>query len=114
MKEMQIIGNVGKDPVQKATQDGKTFVTFSVAINIPTKSKEKKTQWVEIACDSEKEGLYNLISNHVKVGDKILCRGFPSPYGYVDKENQVVVNERIFPNQIELLSSKKSDDSDAV
>lgn len=53
--KLTIVGNMGKNPETKATQSGKTFVTFPVAYTEYTKKQnsdgfDEKTTWFDCVC----------------------------------------------------------------
>lgn len=103
-------GNVGKAPTQRANNAGETFVTFSLGVSIGTK-QNPKTNWVEISCNGK---LAEVAAKYIVVGSKILVEGFPTANAYINKENKAVGTLRISANNIEFLSSNKSEHTQEV
>ena len=78
LNKVILIGNVGKDPEIRTTQDGKEIATFVLATSESwkdkaTSEKKEKTQWHRIVIFSE--GLVNIVKNYVKKGSKLFIEG---------------------------------------
>ena len=66
-----LIGNLGKDPEVRTTQDGKKIVTFPIATSETWKDKQsgerkEKTEWHRITIFND--GLAEIAEQHVKNG----------------------------------------------
>lgn len=73
-----IVGNVGKDPEIRSTQNGKQIANLSIATSESWKDKatgqrKEKTEWHKVSVFNE--GLVTLIKNYVKKGDKLYIEG---------------------------------------
>lgn len=73
-----LIGNVGKDPEIRSTQDGREIANLSIATSEKWKDKntgerKEKTEWHRVVCFSE--GLVNVIKKYVKKGSKLYIEG---------------------------------------
>lgn len=108
MKKIIVTGNVGRDPEQRTTTTGDSFVVFSLAVSSGTKAKPK-TDWLKISCSSEH--LINLAMQYIKKGSKLLIEGTPSVNAYINKENKAVGTLRVLANTIEFIGGKKEDDT---
>ena len=78
LNKVILIGNVGKDPEIRTTQDGKEIATFVLATSESwkdkaTSEKKEKTEWHRIVIFSE--GLVNVVKNYVKKGSKLFIEG---------------------------------------
>lgn len=76
LNQCNFIGNVGKDPEIRSTQDGKEIASLSLGVTETWKKdgqKQQRTEWVKIVVFSE--GLVNLIKSYVKKGDKLYISG---------------------------------------
>ena len=78
LNKVTLIGNLGKDPEIRTTNDGKEIASFSVATSDSWKDKvtgEKKerTEWHRIAVFNE--GLVGVIKNYVQKGSKVYIEG---------------------------------------
>lgn len=78
LNKVTIIGNVGKDPEVRSTQDGREVASFSVATSESWKDKnsgEKKerTEWHRVVVFSQP--LINLIKSYIHKGSKLYVEG---------------------------------------
>ena len=73
-----LIGNLGRDPEMRRTQDGRAIANFSIATSESWRDKNsgerrEKTEWHRIVCFSE--GLNRVIEQYVKKGSKVYIEG---------------------------------------
>jgi single-strand DNA-binding protein len=73
-----LVGNVGKDPEVRHTQDGKPIVSFSVATSEnwrdkATGEKREKTEWHRVVIFNE--GLAKVAEQYVKKGTSLYIEG---------------------------------------
>jgi single-strand DNA-binding protein len=73
-----LVGNVGKDPEIRTTQDGKEIANLILATSETWKDratgeKREKTEWHRIVIFSE--GLVSIVKNYVKKGAKLFIEG---------------------------------------
>ena len=73
-----LVGNVGKDPEIRSTQDGKEIASFPLATSDSWRDKnsgerKEKTEWHRISIFNE--GLVNVVKNYVKKGSKLYIEG---------------------------------------
>ena len=73
-----LIGNLGRDPEIRRTQDGRAIANFSIATSESWRDKntgerKEKTEWHRIVCFSE--GLNRVIEQYVKKGTKVYVEG---------------------------------------
>jgi single-strand DNA-binding protein len=115
-----IIGNVGKDPEIRATQDGRKIASLSVATSESWKDKntgEKKesTEWHRVSVFNE--GLVKVIEQYVTKGTKIMIEGQIKTRKWMDKDGlekyttEIVIQN--FGGQMILLGGKPSGGSAA-
>lgn len=84
-----LIGNVGKDPEIRSTQDGRQIANFTMATTETwrdrmTGEKRDKTEWHNIVIFSE--GLTKVVQNYVKKGSKLYIEGQLQTRKWQDKE----------------------------
>jgi len=110
-----IIGNVGKDPEIRATQDGREIASLTVATSESWKDKntgEKKesTEWHRVVVFNE--GLVKVIKQYVTKGTKIMIEGQIKTRKWVNKDGQDQYSTEIvlqnFGGQLILLGGKPS------
>lgn len=84
-----LVGNLGKDPVIRRTQDGKPVASFSVATSDTWKDKNtgekrEKTEWHNVVVFNE--GLCRVIEQYVKKGSKVYIEGQLQTRKWQDKD----------------------------
>ena len=82
-----LIGNVGKDPEIRTTQDGKEIASITLATSESWKDKmsgerKERTEWHRIVVFAD--GLVNIIKNYVKKGSKLYIEGSLQTRKWVD------------------------------
>lgn len=78
LNKVILIGNVGRDPEIRTTNDGKEIVSFSIATSESWKDRgtgerKERTEWHRITVFNE--GLVNVIKNYVQKGSKLYIEG---------------------------------------
>lgn len=115
LNKVILIGNLGKDPEIRTTNDGKEIASFSVATSDSWKDKmtgEKKerTEWHRVVVFSE--GLVGVIKNYVQKGSKIYLEGALQTRKWTDSTgNEKYTTEVVlqgFGSTLILLDSKDS------
>ena len=95
MNIVTLLGNIGKDPETRYTQNGMAVTNFSLATNEVVKG-EKKTQWHRcVAFDKTAE----LIGQYVRKGSTLGVEGKIS-YGSYEKEGVTHYTTDIIVNRI--------------
>jgi single-strand DNA-binding protein len=89
LNKVLLIGNVGKDPEIRTTQDGKEIASLVLATSETwrdkaTGEKREKTEWHRVVIFSE--GLVNVVKNYVKKGSKLFLEGSLQTRKWTDKE----------------------------
>ena len=84
-----LLGNIGKDPDIRVTQNGSKLASFSIATSKRWKNKEsqkykEKTEWHKIVVFSN--GLVDIIEKYVKKGSKIYVEGELQTRKWQDKD----------------------------
>lgn len=116
LNKATLIGNVGKDPEIRTTQDGKEIANFSLATSERWKSKDgekrEKTEWHKIVVYNP--GLVKVIKSYVKKGSKLYIEGAIQTRKWTDKEGveryQTEITMQSFDGVIKLLDSKPVDE----
>ncbi len=78
LNKVQLIGNLGKDPEIRSTQDGREIANLTIATSESWKDKmsgekKEKTEWHRVVIFNE--GLVNVVKNYVKKGSKLYIEG---------------------------------------
>lgn len=84
-----LIGNVGKDPEVRRTQDGRPIVNLSIATSESWRDKssgerKEKTEWHRVVIFSE--GLCRIAEQYVKKGSKVYLEGQLQTRKWADKD----------------------------
>jgi single-strand DNA-binding protein len=87
VNKVTLIGNVGRDPEIRSTQDGREIATVTLATSDSWRDKatgerKEKTEWHKVVVFSE--GLVNIIKNYVKKGSKLYIEGSLQTRKWVD------------------------------
>lgn len=78
LNQVQIIGNLGRDPESRSFQNGGKVVNLNVAVSEKWKDKnsgeqKERTEWVTVAIFGE--GLANVAERYLKKGSKVFVQG---------------------------------------
>ena len=82
-----LVGNLGRDPEIRSTQDGTKIASFSIATSESWKDKQsgerkERTEWHRIVIFAD--GLVNIVKNYVKKGSKLYIEGSLQTRKWVD------------------------------
>jgi len=107
MINLQVIGNLGKDPELRYLPDGQPVARFSIASNRQWKDaagkKYSETLWVEVSAFGK---LAEVCAQHLKKGRQIFVTGRPSIHLYQAKTGEPAASLRITAASIEFLGGK--------
>ena len=89
LNKVMLIGNVGKDPEIRRTQDGKAIANLSLATSESWKDKatgerKEKTEWHRVSCFND--GITKVIEAYVRKGSKIYIEGALQTRKWTDKD----------------------------
>ena len=110
-----LVGNVGKDPEIRRTQDGKAIANFSIATSETWRDKnsgEKKerTEWHRIAVFNE--ALCKVVEQYVKKGSKLYIEGQLQTRKWTDQSGVEKYTTEIvlqnYSSQLTMLDSRAS------
>jgi len=87
INKVTLVGNVGRDPEIRTTQDGKEIATITLATSESWKDRisgerKERTEWHKIVVFAD--GLVNIIKNYVKKGSKLYVEGALQTRKWVD------------------------------
>lgn len=99
MKQMQIIGNIGRDPQLVTRTNGKDYLTFSVAVTIPN-----GTEWYGVCAPNLEK-----IRPYLTKGRMVFIQGTPRFSVYKE-----MVDVTIFADSVQLCGGGNRDDAAAV
>ncbi len=87
LNKVMLIGNVGRDPEIRSTQDGREIANLSIATSESWKDKntgerKEKTEWHRVVIFNE--GLVKVVKQYVHKGDKVFVEGTLQTRKWVD------------------------------
>ncbi|RZI47696.1 single-stranded DNA-binding protein [Rickettsiales endosymbiont of Peranema trichophorum] len=90
LNKVVLIGNVGKDPEVRTTQDGKEIVSFSLATSEAWKDKasgerRERTEWHRVVIFSPP--LVTIAKNYIHKGSKVYLEGVLQTRKWVDQSS---------------------------
>lgn len=115
LNKVVLIGNVGRDPEIRQTNDGKEIATFSLATSETWKDKatgekKEKTEWHRIVIFND--GLVNVVKSYIKKGSKLYIEGALQTRKWMDSSNQERYTTEVvlqgFSSQLIMLDAKGS------
>lgn len=91
LNKVCLIGNLGKDPEIRSTQDGREIASLSVATAESWKDKgtgerREKTEWHRVVIFGE--GLVRVAKDYLKKGAKVYLEGSLQTRKWTDKDGQ--------------------------
>jgi single-strand DNA-binding protein len=108
-----LVGNLGKDPVVRATNDGSKIVSFSLATSETWRDKasgerKEKTEWHNIVIFNENVG--KIAEQYLRKGSKVFVEGQMQTRKWTDKDNQEKYTTEVvigrFKGELTLLDSR--------
>lgn len=102
MKKLSIIGTVGKDPIIKKNKNNGSYIMISIAVNYKDNG-EQKTDWIDVYFN---EKMADNILKYVFKGSKLYVEGSPVLSCYNNKNNEHIIQIKIFASQYYFFSNK--------
>lgn len=103
MNKTVIIGNLGQDAQVRQTQDGKSFLSFSVAVS-EKRGDQSQTTW--FSCSAWGERFVNgRLVEFLKSGTKVYIEGKYAPSIFSRQDGSMDISHNLMVNQVELLSA---------
>ena len=111
-----LIGNLGKDPEIRNTQDGREIANITIATSENWKDKntgerKEKTEWHRVVIFNE--NLVKVVKNYLKKGAKVYIEGALQTRKYTDKDGAEKYSTEIvlqgFNGQLTMLDGKRDD-----
>lgn len=110
LNKVTLIGNLGKDPEIRSTQDGRELASFSIATTESWKDKKtgekiSKSEWHNVTAFGAVVGV---IKNYIKKGSKLYIEGKLETNKYTDKNGVEKYTTKIILQKLLMLGSKNS------
>ena len=111
MQKLTIIGNLGRKPEERFTQNGKKVISFTVAVRV---SKDK-TQWYDIPIWEDKIPQFEGMMRYLDKGSRICIVGdLGIPETYQGKDGETKIRMRINPDSLNFVGSAEKNDGPSV
>ena len=86
-----LVGNLGRDPEVRSTQDGREIANLAIATSESWKDRntgerKEKTEWHRVVVFNE--GLVNVVKNYLKKGAKVYIEGQLQTRKWTDQSGQ--------------------------
>jgi single-strand DNA-binding protein len=86
-----LVGNLGRDPEIRSTQDGRRIANFSLATSETWRDKasgerREKTEWHRVVVFND--GLVGVVERYLKKGSKVYVEGALQTRKWTDNQNQ--------------------------
>lgn len=108
MLEIQLIGNLGKDPEARYTESGTLVCNFNVAASVPKAGGKEETTWVEVtAWDKLAETCHQYLTK----GARVFVRGTPRVETFTRKNGEAGAALKVTAQTVQFLSSKATSPS---
>lgn len=109
VNNVQILGNVGKDPEVRYNPSGTAFCTLSVATTRNWKNKEtgerqEETEWHRVLFNDR---LAEIVGEYVKKGKQIYVVGRLKTRKWQDKEGRDTYTTEIIASEMQLLGGRE-------
>lgn len=120
LNKVMLIGNLGKDPEVRQTQDGQKIVNFTLATNEVWKDKatgerRDKTEWHRVVVFNEK--LADVCEKFVKKGTKVYLEGQIQTRKWTDAQGQERITTEVvlprFRGELSIISTAGSSNGSA-
>lgn len=118
LNKVILIGNLGKDPEIRSTNDGREIASFSVATSEGwndkvTGERKEKTEWHRVVVF--KEGVVGIVKSYVKKGTKLYIEGQLQTRKWTDSAGQEKYTTEVvlqgFNSNLILLDNKSTGDN---
>ncbi len=102
MAQIQLIGNVGKEPEMNYSGNGVAITKFSLAVTKKQGDKEVTTWYNCVAW----RGIAETLNQHVKKGQQLFVQGDLAPREYTTRENQQRMALDVTVEKFQFIGSK--------
>ncbi len=118
LNQVQLIGNVGKDPEIRNTQAGKKIASLTIATSETwndraSGERKERTEWHRVVCMND--ALAGVVERYVKKGSKLFVSGQLQTRKWTDQSGQDRYSTEVilsgFDSKLIMLDSKSSGDN---
>ncbi|MBM4438548.1 MAG: single-stranded DNA-binding protein [Actinobacteria bacterium] len=106
LNKVQIIGNLGRDPELRFTQDGTPWATFTVAVNSVTGGRDREqreiTEWFRVVLWRQ---LAEVANEYLRKGSRVYIEGRLQTREWQDREGKARTTTEIIGRDMLMLSA---------
>ena len=103
MAQIQLLGNLGRDPEMNYTPDGTAVCKFSIAVSKKVKDKEETT-WYNVTAW---RNLAEMLSTHLKKGQQVFVQGDLSVRQYTTKDGRNGTSLEVIVDKFQFVGRKE-------
>ena len=113
-QQTMIIGNLGKDPEMRYTQDGTPVTDFTVAVSRRHKDRngqmQEETTWFKVTCWRE---LAQTVYQYLKKGRQVMVIGDIKASAYIGQDGQPRVSLELTAREVKFLGNREDGGANA-
>lgn len=106
--QIQLIGNLGTDPVMRYTPEGIAVTDFRLAVNYKS-SREESVEWFTVTCWNN---LAESVNQYLEKGRQIFVQGRLRSKTYEANDGSTRFTVEVIANNVQFLGRPESGDSD--
>jgi single-strand DNA-binding protein len=115
-----LVGNLGRDPEVRATQDGRELANLAIATSESWKDRnsgerKERTEWHRVVIFNE--GLVGIAKNYLRKGSKVYIEGQLATRKWTDKDGAEKYSTEVvlqgYNSSLTILDSKREDGGSA-
>jgi single-strand DNA-binding protein len=113
LNNMQIIGNLGRDPEMRYTANGAAVTTFSVAVSRSwngERGPQEETEWFTVVTWNK---LAEVVGQHLEKGRKVYCQGRMKTRSWEGPDGQKKYRTELVAENVLFLDRANGDGADA-
>ena len=108
---ISVLGNLGRDPETRLTDDGTLIASFSIASNTVRNTPEgqiKKTEWFRVTAFGKQA---ETLARYVRKGSRICIQGRLSFNPWIDRDGAAQVSADVLLQEFRFVSGGKSEEN---
>ena len=115
LNKVQIIGNLGRDPEMRFTQDGTPVTNFSVAVNDSWQGRDgeqrERTEWFRIVAWRR---LAEITNEYLRQGSRVYVEGRLETREWQDREGNDRTTTELIARDLLMLGGRDNEDSQQI
>jgi single-strand DNA-binding protein len=112
MLRATLVGNLGRDPELRYSQDGRPFLQINVASNYRDRAPDgewmDKTEWIRVTVFGQRA---EILSQQLRKGSRVLVDGRLRSRPWLDQSQQPRAGLEMIANEVENLTTRAEDEA---